>query len=111
MHPSVLYATMLQGGEEPVDIATPAILSCNEFRSFWISWEDSINLRIGRGDQPNVNDFMSYQVLKQNFRVNAIGIATKEDTTGEWFVSDIEGEVILGPMSQFYSTYQIIISR
>ena len=42
------------------DIDTPEILSCDEFRTFWISWDNGL-IAIGTGAWVGYTEFISWQ--------------------------------------------------
>ena len=71
------------------DRAHPGLLSCFEFRTFWISWQGG-EVRVGHGY--DVNDISSVFVLWTDpspFDVDIMGIRTGFGSTGTWIFNKI----------------------
>ncbi|XP_053397256.1 uncharacterized protein LOC128556372 [Mercenaria mercenaria] len=59
----------------------PNIVSNDEYRYFWISWENNV-VRVGRGDTPNIKRFPCSERIA--CVVNYVSIGTAYHTKGYW---------------------------
>ena len=79
-------------GLDVVLVSTPGILSCAEFRSLWISWQDS-HIQVGRGDVVGANIFMEWEDTEYSVTVEAVSLSTGWGASGEWQLGDLDGEL------------------
>ncbi|CAH1794507.1 unnamed protein product [Owenia fusiformis] len=78
-----------KGGKPMATALTRDILSCDELRSFWISWYDK-SIEIGSGNVYGMNRIIYYP--DPNFHdVNAISYATGWGSSAEWRLTVSEG--------------------
>ncbi|CAC5408475.1 unnamed protein product [Mytilus coruscus] len=71
------------------NIGTKNLLSCSDYKAFWISWIDGY-IKIGSGSTLNENIFADWQDPVP-IEVKSIGICTFWGATGEWklYVEDL----------------------
>ena len=62
---------------------TPDILSCDEYRSFWIMWIEKMGLDVGRGSVIGAGRFMIFRDLKGK-NITAVSFSTGYGSTGSW---------------------------
>ena len=63
--------------------ATPNILACDEYMSFWITWENQV-IKLGLGYFYGKNETLSYQASSTDFNsITAIGFDTV-DKSGDF---------------------------
>ena len=67
--------------ENDASTETPGVLSCNEYRTFWISWLNSY-LRVGKGHKYNHHEILKLEEAIPH-TVGAISITT-DGTEGDW---------------------------
>ena len=71
----------------------PNIVSCTEFRNFWVSWEYNL-IRCGKGLLVGHLTFLDYNdSMSPAYEINYIGISTGFGATGTWKFGD--GKYIL----------------
>lgn len=68
------------GGNDVTSAYTPGILSCTDFRTFWVSW-DSNTIRVGHGDETG-NDIIVQFVELQSVNVHFVGFSTGKSANG-----------------------------
>ena len=73
-----------------VRVPTPQILDCDNFRTFWVSWENGV-LEVGVGDLFDLS-FMSVP-LEDEANMHAVSFGTL-GVYGEWEVPQREGTII-----------------
>ena len=61
----------------------PNIVSCTEFRDFWVSWTDN-NIKCGKGRVVGEELLVDYYDLSQAYEVKFIGISTGWGSSGTW---------------------------
>jgi len=66
------------------DSNTPNILSCNEFRQFWIQWTGNGAIAVGQNEL-GTSEFLRY-VDTEPHRIYGISISTGAGSTGEWHI-------------------------
>ena len=69
---------------------TPDILSCNEFRSFWIQWENN-HVEVGEGSVINQRRFINWADTTDPHGISALTLSTGWESTGDWQFSYISG--------------------
>ena len=79
------------GGAILVEVDTPAILDCQNLRSFWISWRRG-ELSFGKGSVPEQGRVLFYQDANSWHDVNALSFATNAGSVGVWDISVFTGE-------------------
>ena len=83
------------GSIEAVNI--PGLLSCSEFRDFWVSWNNSGSgyLRLGRGEQVEAEVVAELKILESH-SIAALGFSNAGDTEQvvTWDVPKHEGRAI-----------------
>ncbi|CAD5124971.1 DgyrCDS13214 [Dimorphilus gyrociliatus] len=81
--------------EELVTAKTPDALSCTESRPFWLTWDEK-TLDAGYGLVPKANSFFGNKKvpIAPDYKVNSIGLATGNNSGGEWRFTEHGGEVI-----------------
>lgn len=67
---------------------TISVLSCTEFRWFWISWTSTGILSVGHGSQRDVSVFMVYST-RSTVTVTRLGVRTLSCSEGNWVVPDV----------------------
>ena len=74
--------------------ATADILSCSEYRKFWITWwrnsDDVIELKVGQGDLFTNPPFMTYK-HDSSFGLNVVTVSTSLQSSGKWLFPDNAG--------------------
>ncbi|XP_055020617.1 C3 and PZP-like alpha-2-macroglobulin domain-containing protein 8 isoform X1 [Boleophthalmus pectinirostris] len=70
-------------GDPVSSVATPSILSWDEFRSFWISWKGGI-VQVGHGLQPSNDSVILYWAGHGAGQVRHIGFSTGWGSVGEF---------------------------
>uniref|UniRef100_A0A2M4BTV3 Putative farnesoic acid o-methyltransferase-like protein n=2 Tax=Anopheles marajoara TaxID=58244 RepID=A0A2M4BTV3_9DIPT len=65
-----------------VEKPTPAILSANEFRGFWIHWNDQA---VTVGKEGSKEPIMTYEVDK-SFPMKVVSVGTNGDIRGSWII-------------------------
>ena len=71
-------------GAEPIAVKdVPNLLSCNEWRSFWITW-GSRQLIIGRGEEYGKEELIAYLNSDTLSDITSIKFDTFNNSTGKW---------------------------
>ena len=73
-------------GDIRVDVKTPGILSCNESRSFWLTWHNG-NFRVGTGDVYNADTFMEWKDPSPR-EIWAVGVASGWGAKATWRIEE-----------------------
>ena len=66
------------------DSKTPNILSCDEFRQFWIQWSANGAISVGQ-NALGTSEFLRYVDIEPH-RIYGISISTGSGSTGEWLI-------------------------
>ena len=79
-----------RGGTELVREQTSQILSCNEPRTFWVSWPGGVSgqLEIGHGEVPGSDAFMKTSI-DDMFMLNSMSISSGNTQTGQWVFNNL----------------------
>ncbi|CAH1788312.1 unnamed protein product, partial [Owenia fusiformis] len=85
-----------------------AILSCNEFNDFWVSWANG-NIEVGTGKVKGSGRFMSWTDTTPH-AVNAINVYTGWGATGEWKFYDLTRMNIQTPNDESYRHQALDVS-
>lgn len=75
--------------KEYVAVPTEGINSCNEYRSFWITWQNGA-IEVGRGEVIGTDRFMDFQPLDL-YPVNAVGFSSGYGLNGTWNIKLLQG--------------------
>ncbi len=67
---------------------TPNILSCNEYREFWITWS-TVTIRVGRGGFIGSDQILEYTGLIDV--IHSVGLTTAPGVQGQWIHGNING--------------------
>ena len=70
-------------------VQTPDILDCQEFKKFWLSWEEGL-IRLGHGLATGVDSIIQWQDPNP-YIIKGVAISTGYGATGKWDFSQIEG--------------------
>jgi len=76
-------------GGEKQRVETPDIMDCNNFRAFWVSWEDH-RIKAGKGATVGQQIFLDWYDLEERI-FQGLTISTWSDATGWWDLSYTEG--------------------
>ena len=87
-----LYQHMFFQGQIVNQTITPSILTCDESRPFWISW-DYKGVYAGKGNIPPNDMIMSYNNTGGIHTINAISLSTGWGATGDWQIPVAQGKV------------------
>ena len=85
---SAIKSDTIAGSQKEIEVDTPGILACLQYRPFWISWEEG-TIAFGEGLGPG-----SYTVASWTdphfYVVNSVGLSTSDLTHGYWryFIND-----------------------
>lgn len=79
--------------EVKAQVDTPGILSPNEWRTFWIRWNDG-HVEVGKGHDVGNNRFMDWQQTGNIFNITAIGVSTGFGNVGDYEFSTTSGDII-----------------
>ena len=84
---SAIRGTPVPGATNLVQETTPAILSCESLRPFWISWEGGL-IRMGRGSTVGVDTLMQWQDQDTPLTVTGASLASGSGTgiSADWEV-------------------------
>jgi Farnesoic acid 0-methyl transferase len=77
------------GGSVVAEQETPQILSCTEWRMFWISWIDDL-LEVGTGWELGAAGFMRWYDASP-VAIAAIGVSTGYSHDGDWSLTHTRG--------------------
>ncbi|CAH1796513.1 unnamed protein product, partial [Owenia fusiformis] len=82
-----------QNGPRLVQVYTPTVVSCDEFASFWIRWENfgsgsdfRVRLSLGMGTCIGVRELMAYTDSTDPLDLKYIGIGSYTISDGHWFL-------------------------
>ena len=64
-----------------------AVLNCNEFTTFWITWTDE-DLRVGSGPFVGSAELMRYKDSTTMPTINTMYVATGWGANGQWTLLD-----------------------
>ncbi len=70
------------------------ILSCNEMKSFWITWQEDKSgfVQVGKGQFPG-NDQVLHYKADDIIHINAISVAAEQDDIGLWQIPVAQGRL------------------
>jgi len=72
--------------DESVSVDTQQLLSCNDYRQFWISWDNGM-VSVGIGWNIGVQIFMEWLIEDQFIiPINFVSLSTGWDSDGDWMV-------------------------
>ena len=72
-------------GGHLTEVTTLDILSCDQFRSFWITWSNTYGTyNVGTGEVVDQQIFMSYTEDSPRGNIHHIGLSTGYGFSGEW---------------------------
>ena len=74
------------------DIA--GLLSCNEMRYFWLSWENH-RVTVGQGYIPGQKVILRSTRSPTSEIIMFVGVSTESNRAGQWQFRDIEGIFML----------------
>ena len=74
-----------------VYIESTDIISCDEMRPFWVSWDGGI-IKVGHGDLIDRNTFLEWPDPEPR-GVTYAAYSTYVDTSGEWEVTMLRGRL------------------
>lgn len=69
---------------------TPGILSCDEYREFWISWEHDM-IEVGTGTDTGRDMFMNYAGTSL-FPIHGLAVSTGWGAEGDWELNLVPGK-------------------
>lgn len=69
-------------GVQLASVATPGVLTQNQWRTFWISWERNI-ISFGEGTTPHNRTLLKWRMDKK-MKVQHVGFASSWGTTAEF---------------------------
>jgi len=78
---SLIYADV-NTNTTGVEVNTPALLSCEEMRTFWIQWQLDGLIVVGQGSL-NTSELMRYRDPSPH-PILAVSISTGEGSIGKW---------------------------
>ncbi|ELU12989.1 hypothetical protein CAPTEDRAFT_114549 [Capitella teleta] len=78
------------GGDQLQTASTPDVLSCDELRLFWVSWQEG-RIRAGQGNSLDHNILVEW-VDPEPMGVGIISVTTGWGSTGEWEFANILGK-------------------
>ena len=79
-------------GADVVSKYTTDILSDNEYRTFWISWEDDRTVQVGYGHRVNANFIVSLTNDAVNTtQISAIAMTSGTGCQASWRISSFQG--------------------
>ena len=73
------------------------LLDANQFKPFWVSWEDS-QIKVGTGNDVGQNTFMEANIAQA---INHVGISGWPGAPGEWAIEQLVYHVNQGGKSYF----------
>ncbi|KAI0235762.1 hypothetical protein LSAT2_013711 [Lamellibrachia satsuma] len=72
-------------GQPAAQNTTPGLLDCDEYRPFWIMWEDG-DIVVGRGRVLGEQIFVQLKNPQNSHEVRGVSVKTGKDTPGKWFI-------------------------
>ena len=77
-----------RGGTNHVIAWTEDILSCDEYRTFWIQWVNGSGIYVGEGPEVGVDEIFRFiDLVGKNIR--AAGFSTGNGATGSWRIQNV----------------------
>ena len=77
------------GGSNTIQVETPNILDGQSFRTFWIRWQNGIE--VGEGPVVGIDEFMRMDGLFVT-NINAVGLTTAFGAVGDFRMNSLQGE-------------------
>ena len=80
-------------GPLKIQVDSPKVLDCDEFRTFWLGWEMGM-IRVGKGTFFGKDEIMSWQD-PMPYDVNAVSLASGFEASATWRVDLEKGKFIM----------------
>ena len=79
--------TVIKDGQNGVVRATadsPDILSCKDYRDFWVRWDDYGLVQVGRGRNDRVDKIVEWRSPTTRQPIGTVSVASGLGSTGAW---------------------------
>ncbi len=78
------------GGSILAQSVTPGILSCDQYRTFWLSWTIH-SIRFGVGNHVGQQEYLTW-IAPTVRHIASIGLTTSQGSAGQWVHGNINGQ-------------------
>ena len=78
-------------GTNHVTVLTQGILSCDEYRTFWVQWVNGSGIYVGEGPEVGVDEVIRL-IDRVDEDIKAPGFSTGNGATGSWRIQNYGGK-------------------
>ena len=86
-------SSISRGKHGPViaSAATPNMLDCNSFKTFWVRWTNDKRIEVGKGIHAGSSRFLTTGIESSFTGVASVAFTSPDGVTSKWELTEIKG--------------------